>query len=158
LANRGRLDEAIAHYRRALEINPQMVEAHVNLGNALQHQGDHSSAVRQWCAAIHLQPNVISISILNQTAWILATCGDATARNGAQAVELAERAAGLTARRDPAILDTLAAAYAETGRFAAAVQTAQQSLAIAQHNPTLAEKITNRIKLYQSNTACRDAR
>jgi tetratricopeptide (TPR) repeat protein len=158
LANSGRLDEAVGHYRRALEIDPQMVEAHFNLGNACYRQGNLSTAVQQWYEAIHLQPD--AIPILNQTARILATCTDPAGRDGAKAVKLAERAARLSAGRDPVILDTLAAAYAEAGQFAAAVQTAQQALSLAtsQHNTTLAEKITDRIKRYRAGTACREAR
>ena len=35
LADRGQIDEAIAHYRKALEIKPDDAEAHINLGAAL---------------------------------------------------------------------------------------------------------------------------
>jgi tetratricopeptide (TPR) repeat protein len=150
LARLGRLDEAIAHYRQALQIDPQMLEAHFNLGNACYREGDLSTAVRQWYEAIRLQPD--AIPILNQTARVLATCNDAAGRNGAKAVELAERAAGLTARRDPAILDTLAAAYAEAGRFSAAIETARQALGLAsaQSNGPLADQIRERLDLYRN--------
>jgi tetratricopeptide (TPR) repeat protein len=152
LVSCGRLDDAITHYRQALKIDPQMMEAHLNLGNACHRQGNLSAAIQHWCEAIRLRPKAISISILNQTAWILATCADAAGRNGAKAVELAERAARLTARRDAAVLDTLAAAYAETGRFSAAVETAQQALelASAQSNRPLAEHLRQRIDLYRN--------
>ena len=150
LARLGRLDEAIAHYRQALQIDPQMLEAHFNLGNACYREGDLSAAVQQWYEAIRLQPD--AIPILNQTARVLATCNDAAGRNGAKAVELAERAAGLTARRDPAILDTLAAAYAEAGRFSAAIETARQALGLAsaQSNGPLADQIRERLDLYRN--------
>ena len=50
-------------------------------------------------------------------------------------------------------LDTLAAAYAEAGRFAEAVQTAKAlDLATQQNNHALAESIPAKIRLYQSRT------
>jgi tetratricopeptide (TPR) repeat protein len=61
------------------------------------------------------------------------------ARDGAQAVALAERAVRLTGGRQPAVLDALAAAYAEAGRFSEAVDIAGQALQLArsQANPRL---------------------
>ena len=48
--------------------------------------------------------------------------------NGTEAVRLAERACGLTERRIPALLDTLAAAYAEAGNFPRAISAADEAL------------------------------
>ena len=39
LQDQGKLDEAIACYRRALELKPDYAEAHTNLGIALQARG-----------------------------------------------------------------------------------------------------------------------
>ena len=66
-----------------------------------------------------------------RSAWMLATNPNASVRNGAEAVELAQRAVELSGGREPAILDTLAAAYAEAGRFPEAVKTAQRAAALA---------------------------
>ena len=76
-----------------------------------------------------LAPN--DVAILNDTAWLLATNPDASVRSGAEAVELAQRAAKLTDGRRPAILGTLAAAYAEVGRFSEAVKAAERAIALA---------------------------
>ena len=62
---------------------------------------------------------------------MLATNPNASVRNGAEAAELAERAARLSGGQKPAILGTLAAAYAEAGRFPEAVQTARKALKLA---------------------------
>ena len=48
---------------------------------------------------------------------MMATDPDPSVRNGSEAVRLAERAVQLTGAREPTLLDTLAAAYAEAGRF-----------------------------------------
>jgi tetratricopeptide (TPR) repeat protein len=66
--------------------------------------------------------------MLDQIAWLLATYPDSDSRDAAEAVRLAERACALTDRRVPALLDTLAAAYAETGDFSRAVATGEEAL------------------------------
>jgi protein O-mannosyl-transferase len=73
-------------------------------------------------------------------------------------VELAQRAVELSGGQEPAILGTLAAAYAETGRFTEAVQTAQQAVKIAmqQNNQPLVESIQAKIRLYEAGKPFRD--
>jgi hypothetical protein len=66
--------------------------------------------------------------MLDELAWFLATDPDANARDGAEAVRLAERACALTDRRIPAFLATLAAAYAEAGDFSRAVAAGEEAL------------------------------
>jgi tetratricopeptide (TPR) repeat protein len=111
-------------------------------------------ALVQWREFLRLRPR--DIAMLNQAAWILATAPEASVRSGAEAVELAQRAAGLSNGQDAAILDTLAAACAEAGRFTEAIQTAQQAIAIAmrQQNTALAGKIRARLRLYQARLPC----
>jgi tetratricopeptide (TPR) repeat protein len=70
--------------------------------------------------------------MLDELAWLLATYPDSNSRDGNEAVRLAERACTLTDRRDPALLATLAAAYAETGDFSRGVATAEEALRRAQ--------------------------
>ena len=56
------------------------------------------------------------------------------------------------------IYRVLAAAYAESGRFADAIETAQRGaeLATTQGNPTLAAEVENNVVLYQSGRPLRD--
>jgi hypothetical protein len=79
-------------------------------------------------------------------------------RDGAAAVQLALQSVKLTGGRQAAILDTLSAAYAETGQFAEALRIAEQALAVAssQNNVSLADALRARIKLYQSGSAYRE--
>ena len=104
-------------------------------------QGQIAEAVVQWREAVRLLPR--QIASLNQLAWTLATYADASVRNGAEAVELAEQAVQLSDGREPAILGTLAAAHAEAGQFAKAVEAAERalSLASARGDTALAESI-----------------
>jgi hypothetical protein len=73
-------------------------------------------------------------------------------RNGAKAVELARQANTLTGGENPTVLRTLAAACAETGRFAEGLETAQHALRLAkaQSNSTLTGQLQSDIKLYQA--------
>ena len=156
----GRTDEAICHYRQALKIDPRLARVRAGLGNCLYRQGKVREAVAEWRAAACLQPfEPSAVPMLNFAAWHLATCPDLCARDGAKAVELAERAAALSGSSDPAVLDTLAAAYAEMGRFQKAAATAERArqLAVSDGQTTLAERIAARWKLYQSRSPYHDA-
>jgi protein O-mannosyl-transferase len=156
LARRGRYDAAIAHYQRALAVKPNYVEAGVNLRTAQKQQAKMADAVRRWREALRSQPN--QVVVLNQLAWVLATCPDASIRNGSEAVELARRAVRLSNAQEPAILGTLAAAYAEAGRFPEALQTARKALELAtqQNKQALTETIQAKILLYQTMTPFRE--
>jgi Flp pilus assembly protein TadD len=92
------------------------------------------------------------VEIQNNLAWLLATCPQASLRNGNQAVELAQRANQITGANNPNFLCTLAAAYAEAGRFTEAVESAQRALQLAgaQSNTALANDIRSEMNLYQA--------
>jgi tetratricopeptide (TPR) repeat protein len=146
----GRLDNAIAHFQKALEIKPDYTEAHNNLGAAFLQQGRMDKAIAHYQKALESKPDYAEIQ--NNLAWVLATCPQASLRNGNQAVELAQRANQLTGGKNPLLLRTLAAAYAEAGRFSEAVETAQRALQLAkaQSNTALADDIRSQMKLYQA--------
>ena len=73
-------------------------------------------------------------------------------RDGAEAVRLAERASELVEHKHPVFLDTLAAAYAEAGEFAKAVETAERVLqiAVAAGETEVAVDIRKRLDLYKA--------
>jgi tetratricopeptide (TPR) repeat protein len=160
LEERGQVDTAIVHYQKALEIKPDNAAAHYNLGLALDRQGKIADAVIQWRETVRLQPN--NTMFLNRLAWVLATCPAGAIRNGAEAIDLALRAVRLTDGREPAILNTLAAAYAEAGRFSEAVKTAERAVSLASArgdgNTALADTLRARIKLYQAGFPYREMR
>ena len=85
-------------------------------------------------------------------AWTLAVSGDPGIRNGARAVGLAERAARLSRRSDPLVLDVLAAAYAEAGRFDDAVSAVGEALDRARevNRGDLVIELERRLRLYRS--------
>jgi tetratricopeptide (TPR) repeat protein len=57
LAHRGRMQEAIEHWERALEIRPDYVSAHVNLGNALLGSGKVKEAIAHYEQALRIKPD-----------------------------------------------------------------------------------------------------
>jgi tetratricopeptide (TPR) repeat protein len=148
----GRLDEAISHLQKALQINPGSAQAHNNLGNAFLQKGNVTEAIAHFQQAIQLEPN--DPWVKNNLAWILATCSEASLRDGNKAVELATQADELAGGKNPIILHTLAAAFAEAGRFSEAVATAQRALhqTKAQSNPKLAGQLQSELKLYQAGS------
>jgi tetratricopeptide (TPR) repeat protein len=152
----GRFDEAVTHFRRALEINSGYDLATHNLGVALSRREEILAALAQRRDRLRLNPN--DVALLNDTAWLLATNPNASIRNGQEAVELAQRAVNLSAGQQPAIMSTLAAAYAEAGRFPEAVPTARKALKLAkrQNNPALAESIQAKLSLYEAGTPFRE--
>ena len=154
LVNKGRWREAVPHFERALALKPDFVEAHFNLGDTLYYLAQRpAEALEHWRAVLRIDPN--QVAVLAETASLLATCADGGLRDGTQAVQLAERAAQLSQRRDPAILDTLAAAYAEAGRFSEAVEVTNATLSVArqQNNARLIARREQRLALYRSGNA-----
>ncbi len=154
----GTVDQAIAHWRKVLEVKPDHVEVHVNLGAALLMQEKPAEALAEWREALRLEP--YRVPVLTNIAWMLSTFPDDRIRNGAEAVTLAERARELTGGADPLALDVLAAAYAETGRFFEAVETARraEAAAIGRKDARFADELRARIALYQSGKPFRDSR
>jgi len=150
LSQQGRLDEAVARFSAAQQIDPRRPDSHINLANVLFRQGKMDAAITHWREAVRLQPD--NLEALNQLASILATCPMESLRNAKEAVELAQRAAKLSGRQDPTILDTLAEAYAEAGQTAQAVATAEEALALAvrQNRKALADTLQAKIRRYQS--------
>ena len=145
LANLNRVDEAIPQFEQALALSPGLMEAHYELGAALLTKGQGAKALAQWRLALRKDPD--NLQVLNDTAWVLATSTDAALRNGTEAVTLAARAVQLTSGGDAAILATLAAAYAETGRFDQAVELEQRAadLATRQGNASMAAALRARL-------------
>ncbi len=150
LAARGRLDEAKEEYRKALEIQPDFFLAYRNLGNVLFAQGRLDEAMRQYRKVLEIKPDYVEV--LNNLAWLLATHPKASQRDGVKAIALAERANRLCGGQQPGALDTLAAAYAEAGRFSDALATARKALELAkrQDSRPMADSLRARIALYEA--------
>jgi cytochrome c-type biogenesis protein CcmH/NrfG len=89
--------------------------------------------------------------MLNNLAWIEAAYPDASGRDGAQAVQLAQRAVALSGK-NPSYLSTFAAAYAENGQYDLAAATQQQAIQLAEKagQSSVIESWNQRLSLYRS--------
>jgi protein O-mannosyl-transferase len=146
----GDLDKAVAAFSKAIDIEGNSPLYHADLGDALLRQEKTAAAIAEFDETLRLYPNYVPTQI--QLAQILATSEDASIRDGAKALKLALRATELTKRNYPRALHALAAAYAETGCFFEAVETANSALQLAlkyQDRP-FAQMIAGTIQVYQS--------
>jgi len=148
LGQLGRDDEAFGHWHAAHRLDPDDVDATVGLAANLTARHRVNEAVKVLEDANARAPNAAELA--GSLAWLRATAADAAERDGAEAVRLAEHACTLTGYREPDKLDTLAAAYAEVGRFEEAVATARRALAAADPASDLPDDIRGRIALYQA--------
>jgi Flp pilus assembly protein TadD len=148
LLRRGDTAAAVAAFRRAVAADPHRAETHYNLGVALVQQRAWRDALDAFRSALQEDPR--HAGALNNAAWLYATCPDAALRSASDALEWAQRAIAIKSQDDPELLDTLAAAYAESGRFEDAVRTAQRaaSLAASSGRAELASRIGVRASLY----------
>jgi tetratricopeptide (TPR) repeat protein len=140
---------ALPYLRQALDLLPT-AEMRAQTASAWAGQGKLQCAIQGYRAALALEPH--SPDILNNLAWLLATCPDANIRDGAEAVRLGRQACELTGFRRTLMVGTLAAAYAEAGQFAEAVSTAEKarSLAAESGDEALAGKNQELLQLYRS--------
>lgn len=152
---KGRIDEAIADWEKSLLIQPNHADAHTCLGNALLRQGSLKQAIAQYETASVLAPE--DPHSRNNIAWVLATSSDGSIRDGAKAIGFAQQAVALSGGREPQFRRTLAAAYAENGRFSEAIAAAQQAAAIAnmQGKQRLADNLAKDLMFYRADLPLR---
>lgn len=150
LADQGRMTEAMRHWEAALAIAPSHAEVHGRIASALAEQGDAAGAIARYRKALEIDPELADA--LNNLAWLLATHPDPAIRNGPEAVRLAEKACELTQYERTVMMGTLAAAYAEVGRFEDAAATAERALrnALRSNEKDLAVRNRELLQRYRS--------
>jgi tetratricopeptide (TPR) repeat protein len=148
--------EASELLQRIAPAQPNNANAQYQYGLALAHQGKTREAMSQYAKALLLTPDFAEA--LDALAWIAATDPRPELRNGPQAVAMAGRACELTGREQPAMLLTLAAAYAETGRFSEAATTAKKAgdLAATKGQKDVETRSRQLIALFQSGRPFRE--
>ena len=126
---RGDFGAAVSSLEEAARFAPEWPEARFQLAVALTSKDAIGEAIEQYREALRLKPD--SSGALNNLAWILATRPEAEFRNGAEALQLSQRACQMTDYKAPGLVGTLAAAYAEAGRWDEAVATARKAHELA---------------------------
>ncbi len=150
LLKAGKPAEAVTELEVALKITPA-IEHHLALAEAYSLLNNNARAIAHYEQSLNFNPDVPAT--LNNLAWLLATAPENSLRNGKRAVEMGEKAARLVEQKEPFILGTLAAAYAEAGRFDDAVKTAQRAIerANALNQPDLAARNAELLELYRAS-------
>jgi len=142
-----KVDEAIPQLQMALQIKPDDAQAHYNLGIAFFQKGTMDEAITQFQRALQLKPDYSDACV---------NVGIALLQKGKtdQAITRFQKALQMTGGENPIILHTLAAAFAEAGRFSEAVETAQHALRLAeaQSKTRLAAQLQSELKLYQAGS------
>jgi len=153
LARDGKFEAGISQLQELLKKHPHDQEAYYNLAFILQQKGDIEAATEQYEKAIQLKAD--DADALNNLAWIRAANSKAALRNGEEAVRLAQRACEVTRYRRAVMIGTLAAAYAEAGRFTEAIAAAGKAQAVAYDlgQKDTAEKNGELLKLYRAGVA-----
>jgi tetratricopeptide (TPR) repeat protein len=156
LCSEQRLDEGVPHLERAVALDPELSTAQANLGEAYGAMGRRAEAAQHFALAVAGEPD--RLFLLNRLGWLLATSPEDDVRDAARAIELGERAVRLTSRLDTVSLDTLAAAYAEAGRFDEAAAVAREALDLEARRGTVDRELADRLSLYTSGRRFRESR
>jgi tetratricopeptide (TPR) repeat protein len=155
LAELGRGDEAVREFSEAVRLNPNEAAPHFQMGRTLLKMGRDAEAVPQFRDALQREPGDLPMLIF--VSRVLSADADPRGRDGVEALALAQRAAGLAGPAQPVVLDTLAMAWAETGRYDQAAQAARQAIAAAAAADARedAAGMAQRLKLYQEHQPVR---
>jgi tetratricopeptide (TPR) repeat protein/peroxiredoxin len=129
-AKTGQLEKSVSHLEALEELAPTAATPlRMDLAQKLYKAGRHREAADNMRAVLRLNPGQLTAA--SNLAWILATNPRADVRNGAEALKWAAILVKNTEQKDPRALDTLAAAYAETGDFENAVKASHAAIAVA---------------------------
>jgi tetratricopeptide (TPR) repeat protein len=123
---KGDVNGAAGCFWEAVRLAPKRWDYRCDLAYVLDEKGDHFDAVLQYNAAFEIDPTWPAQS--DRLARILATHSDPKRRDGAEAVRRSRQVCKVTQYQNATFLETLAAAYAETGLFQQAVETAARAL------------------------------
>jgi tetratricopeptide (TPR) repeat protein len=157
LVELGHWDEALGQFSQAAQWDAGYAPPRFQMGRILLKQGHDAEAMPHFHEALRIEPD--NLPMLTYVARVLAADENLQIRNGAEALVLATRASQLAGRAQPVALDTLAMAYAETGRFDEAVQTGQEAvnLARAASQKDDAAIMQQRLELYQKHQPWRES-
>ena len=139
-------EKSLGDFSQAIKLSSPDAELYNNRGMAYAALNNYAFAINDYNKAIELNQEEAP-QIFNNLAWLLATCSDSTHRNGELAIQYAKQACELSQWSYYGALDTLAAAYAENGRFDEAVRWQKRSLSYAPEKSKA--ELKARLKLYE---------
>src|SRR4051794_4277568 len=152
----GKYDLALKDCNEALRQDRTIVEAALLRADVNARLGKYAEASKEYNYLVSLHPKRVTLArVLSDRAWFYATCPNVSFRNGQQAVKDAKVACSIMVWQDEDMIDTLAAAYAETGDFNLAVQYAGQALAVKPISPEDAKRIQRHLESFQQRKPIR---
>jgi len=155
-SHEGKYDLALKDCSEALRHDRSVVEAALLRANINARLGKHEEALKEYDYLTSIHPrNVTLARVLSDRAWFRATCANASFRNGQQAVKDAKAACSIMTWKDEHMIDTLAAAYAETGDFNSAMQYTAQALAVKGISADSAKLFQQHLALFQQRKPIR---
>ncbi|MDQ6809243.1 MAG: tetratricopeptide repeat protein [Verrucomicrobiota bacterium] len=151
----GDKDEALQHFRRAIDSAGTDPGLQLAVADRFLQLGLISDAVANYSAALQKWPD--DVPGLTNLAWILATSSDGSIRDGDRALQLAQRAEKISGGTEPLVLHALAAAFAESGDFARAIETTERATALvtSQNDSNLAAALRAETELYRHGRPAR---
>lgn len=140
--------QAIRRFTRSIEIDDKIFSSWRGRSDAEISIGDHTAARTDLEKALELAPD--DTGVLNNLAWLLATSPDEAIRDGKRAIELARKACEETTWKQPHIISTLAAGYAETGDFAEARKYSKQAVESEGSSPEVKTQLAGELASYEA--------
>jgi WD40 repeat protein/tetratricopeptide (TPR) repeat protein len=158
LMEKGNEVQAIAAFSEAIRVGPATAEYFVVRGEAHAGQSERDEAIADFKEAIRFDPN--NVNAYNSLAWLQATCPDEKYRDGKKAVENASKACQLTGGSVCGFIDTLAAAYAESGDFEKAKESEAKAIALAAADKSATDKdkaeMASHLEIYKQGKPYRE--
>jgi tetratricopeptide (TPR) repeat protein len=147
---------AAAHFRKAIDLQPANARAYLGLATSQRGLRQYADAVATLREGLRAAPG--SLPLLNLLARTLATCPEEGVRDGAAAVRAAEQATrGSTVEHRYEVMDTLAAAYAEAGRWSDAIDAAGAAVEAARNErSTASAAILGHLEQYRRREPLRE--
>ena len=147
LIRQKRYDEALADISQAIVLDPSTPSDFYERSMILTDKDRNQAALADLRSALRLSPK--DPLVLNDLAWLLATCHDKALRDGKRAVDYATQACELEAWKSGSIIDTLAAACALVGDYGSAVKWQQRAVDLSQDGEEKKEMV-RRLELYRA--------
>lgn len=141
-------DQALEDYDASIRLDPRYAPAYRERGLVWRYKKDYAKALADYDQAVKVAPKYSAV--MADQAWLLATCADATYRDGNRALALAKQACALSNYKVPSQLSALAAAHAETGDYKEAARWMKKALENPQYTKMAGAKGQRRLKLYEA--------
>ena len=143
-----------------LLLAPSDAQAHAELALNYLVQKNFALASSHYRETLRLKPRISlddhSYLWANNLAWILATNPDSRLRNGVEAVYWAKQACEADGYKHADLMNTLAAAYAESGDFNEAIKLSEKVIQLPGTQTKMVELVTGRLKLYKASKPFRE--